>query len=138
MDRNKLSLIARLAGALVTTVTLVGVGAGSAAAHHSYGAAYDATNPVTVTGSIHELSYTNPHILVYLEVPGTEDGEVPARVYVLDMPAPSRAQNMGLTPEVLQVGTPLTVVAWPSRTNDVDLAPSQITFDESGQTVRIR
>ena len=138
MDRIRRPLIARVAGALVAAATLVGMGAGSAAAHHSYGAAYDATNPVTVTGTIQELSYTNPHILVYLEVPGTEDGEVPAWVYVLDMPAPSRAQNMGLTPEVLQVGTPLTVVAWPSRANNVELAPSQITFDDSGQTVRIR
>ena len=138
MDRNNRSPIVRVAGALVAAATLVWVGTGSVAAHHSYGAAYDATNPVTVAGTIRELSYGNPHILVYLEVPGSEDGEAPARVYVLDMPAPARARNMGLTPEVLQPGTPLTVVAWPSRTNDVDLAPSEIAFDDSGQTVRIR
>ena len=135
---HKAPLLARVAGALVIAATLVGIGIGSADAHHSYGAAYDATNSVTVTGSIQELSYTNPHILINLEVPGTEDGEVPPRIYVLDMPAPSRAQNIGLTPEVLQVGTPLTVIAWPSRANYVDLAPSQITFDDSGQTIRIR
>ena len=91
-----------------------------------------------MTGIILGLGYTNPHILVNLEVLGTEDGVVPAMMYVLDMPAPSRAQNLGLTPEVLQVGTSLTVVAWPSRANDQNLAPAEITFDDSGQTIRIR
>ena len=135
---HKAPVLARVAGALVTAATLVGIGIGSADAHHSYGAAYDATNPVTVTGSIQELRYTNPHILINLEVSGTEDGEVPPRIFILNMPAPSRVQIICLTPEVLQVGTPLTVIAWPSRANDVDLAPSQITFHASGQTIRIR
>jgi hypothetical protein len=129
-------LTARIVGALLGAIALVGVATGSAAAHHSYGAAYDATSPVTVTGVISDLQWVNPHVLIGFEVPGTE--VAPARVYLLDMPAPSRAQNVGLTREALQPGTPLTVVAWPSRTNDVDLAPSTITFDATGETVRIR
>jgi hypothetical protein len=69
-----------------------------------------------------------------------EAAEVPAStLWLLDLPAPSRARNIGLTPEALPVGTPLTVLAWPSRSaGSHDLAPLTITFDETGHTIRIR
>jgi hypothetical protein len=60
-------------------------------------------------------------------------------LYVLDLPAPGRAQQIGLTPETLPPGTPLSVVAWPPRAmGSHDLAPLTITFDGDGHTVRIR
>ena len=107
------------------------------APHHSYPAAYDTTRTITVAGSIVELQYVSPHVLVRLETPPAEEGAEP-KVWDLDLPAPSRAQNLGLTREALEVGTALTVDAWPSRTNDVDLAPNQITFDATGETIRLR
>ncbi len=60
-------------------------------------------------------------------------------LWLLDLPAPSRAQRIGLTPESVPVGTPVTVVAWPSRSpGSHDLAPLTITFDESGRTIQVR
>jgi Family of unknown function (DUF6152) len=60
-------------------------------------------------------------------------------LYVLDLPAPNRAQQIGLTPETLPPGTPLSVVAWPPRAmGSHDLAPLTITFDGDGHTVHIR
>ena len=58
---------------------------------------------------------------------------------MLDLPGPGRARQLGLTPETLPPGTPLTVLAWPPRAEGShDLAPLTITFDASGQLVRIR
>ena len=37
-------------------------------AHHSFGAEYDANQPVTVTGSITKIEWTNPHSFIYLDV----------------------------------------------------------------------
>jgi hypothetical protein len=66
--------------------------------------------------------------------------EVPAStLWVLDLPGPARAQRLGLTPEALPPGTPLTVVAWPSRSpGSHDLAPLTIALDAIGQLIRIR
>jgi hypothetical protein len=67
---------------------------------------------------------------------GAEPGST---LWILDLPGPGQAQRLGLTPESLPVGTPLTVLAWPSRApGSHDLAPLTITFDANGRTVRIR
>ena len=134
---NLSSHIARTTGALVAAASLVLAGVGSAAAHHSYPAAYDTTQSVTLMGTVVELHYVSPHVLAHLETPPEEEGAEP-RVWVLDLPAPSRAQNLGLTREALQVGTPLTVTAWPSRTRVGDLAPTHISFDATGEAIRLR
>ena len=38
------------------------------AAHHSFGAEYDADKPVTLTGVITKIEWTNPHSHFYLDV----------------------------------------------------------------------
>jgi hypothetical protein len=38
------------------------------AAHHSFGAEYDANKPLTFTGVITKIEWTNPHIYFYLDV----------------------------------------------------------------------
>jgi len=37
-------------------------------AHHSFGAEYDANKPVTVTGVVTKIEWTNPHSFIYLDV----------------------------------------------------------------------
>src|SRR5579863_8315562 len=37
-------------------------------AHHSFGAEYDDTKPVTVTGVVTKVDWENPHIHFYLDV----------------------------------------------------------------------
>ena len=37
-------------------------------AHHSFGAEYDATKPMTLTGVITKIEWTNPHSYFYLDV----------------------------------------------------------------------
>ena len=38
------------------------------AAHHSFGAEYDANKPITLTGVITKIELTNPHSHFYLDV----------------------------------------------------------------------
>ena len=49
---------------------LVGLvlGAPLAWAHHSFGAEYDGTKPVTLTGVITEVQWTNPHFYFFVDV----------------------------------------------------------------------
>jgi hypothetical protein len=44
-------------------------------AHHSFGAEYDATKPVTLTGVITKIEWTNPHSYLYIDVKES-DGRV--------------------------------------------------------------
>ena len=37
-------------------------------AHHSFGAEYDANKPITVTGVVTKVEWTNPHSYFYLDV----------------------------------------------------------------------
>ena len=46
--------------------------AAPAAAHHSISAVYDSRKPVTVTGSVREFQFVNPHPWIGLDVTGAE------------------------------------------------------------------
>jgi hypothetical protein len=37
-------------------------------AHHSFGAEYDANKPITITGVVTKVEWTNPHSYFYLDV----------------------------------------------------------------------
>ena len=37
-------------------------------AHHSFAAEYDATKPITLTGAVTKVEWTNPHVRFYLDV----------------------------------------------------------------------
>ena len=37
-------------------------------AHHSFGAEYDANKPITLTGVVTKIEWTNPHSYFYLDV----------------------------------------------------------------------
>jgi hypothetical protein len=115
--------------ALVVGLALVFVPALTAGvtAHHSY-SVYDSSNPITVTGVIREVVYEHPHVEVRLEAQG--------RTWLLDLPAPSRAQARGLTREFLQIGRTITVVGWPHRDGRSEMAPARITFEDT--TIQLR
>ena len=42
-----------------------------ALAHHSFSAEFDADRPISVTGTVVELRWSNPHAHIYLEVAET-------------------------------------------------------------------
>ena len=54
---------------------LAAVLSGVASAHHSFAAEYDSNQPITLTGTLTKIEWTNPHGWVYLDVKG-DDGKV--------------------------------------------------------------
>jgi len=68
MNILKLKLFALAAGLAACVV------GAQAQSHHSV-AAFDRQNPATLTGTVREFKYTNPHTWIYLMVPDGKGGE---------------------------------------------------------------
>ncbi len=119
-------------GAALSLGVLFG-SAGMATAHHSYSASYDLSRPVEIQGVIQELRYANPHVEFVVAVPGA-DGSI--ATWLVSTAGVSRAQGLGLTPEVLAAGQPVTVVGWPAWDGSLELGASTITVGD--QTIVAR
>jgi hypothetical protein len=72
--KNKSS---RLIAASAVALTLVFLAAPRPAhAHHSFAAQYDAAKPITLTGKVTKVEWTNPHVYVFVDVRDEKTGEV--------------------------------------------------------------
>jgi hypothetical protein len=82
------------------------------AAHHS-GAMFDDKATVTLSGTVKEFQWTNPHCWIQLVVPATQGGQ--AVEWSVEMGAPFELFRTGLRPKTLKPGDKLTVLVHPMR-----------------------
>jgi hypothetical protein len=83
------------------------------AAHHSFGAEYDANKPITLSGTITKIEWTNPHSFVYLDVKD-KDGKVAN--WKLEGYPPNVLYRTGWKRDVtIKVGDVITVSGWRAR-----------------------
>jgi hypothetical protein len=108
-------------------------GSSTSGAHHSYSASYDLSRPVQIQGVIQELRYANPHVEFVVGVQGADGLVVP---WLVSTAGVSRAQGLGLTPELLAAGQPVTVVGWPAWDGSLELGASTISVGD--QTIVAR
>ena len=84
-----------------------------ASAHHSFGAEYDVNQPITLTGVLTKIEWTNPHTHFYLDVKG-DDGNVVN--WQLEGYPPTALHRLGWRRDVtMKVGDTITVSAWRAR-----------------------
>jgi hypothetical protein len=76
------------------------------AAHHAVGAEYDESKPVTLTGTVTKVEWTNPHSRLYLDVKEA-DGTVVN--WNLELTARSALVRQGWTSRSVAIGETLTV-----------------------------
>ncbi len=76
-------------------------------AHHSFPAQYDADMPVTLTGTITRVEWTNPHIFIYIDVEDDATGEVVN--WALEMGGPNTLLRLGWKRDSLQPNDVITV-----------------------------
>jgi hypothetical protein len=99
----------------------------AAFAHHGW-SGYDASKPLTVTGTIKEAGYEHPHGFVRLQAP--------EKAWVVTLAPPSRMENRGLQQATLKPGTTATVMGYPSRTDPGEMRAEWIAID--GKTTQLR
>ena len=84
-----------------------------AVAHHSFAAEYDRDRPITISGTVTMLEWTNPHARLYVDALN-EDGEVVH--WDLEMGPPNGLMRLGWRRDSLPAGTEVTVSGFRSRT----------------------
>jgi hypothetical protein len=93
------------AGLLLLTV--------SAAAHHSFAAEYDSNRPLTVTGTVTKLEWTNPHARVFIDAKD-ESGKIVH--WDFELGPPNGLMRRGWTRTSLKPGHVVTVTGFHSKT----------------------
>ncbi len=99
----------------------------AAFAHHGW-SEYDADKPLTLTGTIAQSGYTQPHGYVELK---TAD-----KSWHVVLAPPSRMESRGLARDMLVAGGQATVYGYPHRTKAGELRAERITIKE--KTVELR
>jgi hypothetical protein len=95
---------------------LLALGGGIAlptSAHHSFGAEYDVNQPITLTGVLTKVEWTNPHTHVYLDV---KDDQGTVVNWQLEGYPPVALHRIGWKRDVtMKVGDTVTVSGWRAR-----------------------
>ena len=95
--------------AVGTGVCLVAV---CASAHHSFAPHFDASKPVSISGTVKEFEARNPHSYVHIDAVD-ENGRT--REYVCESHGVTQLTRNGLTPAMLKAGTKIRVEGSLSR-----------------------
>ena len=77
-----------------------------ATAHHSFAAEFDGSKPITLTGTVMQIDWANPHVWFYINVKD-EEGKVTR--WALEMGAPHQLQGRGWLRETMKIGDQVTV-----------------------------
>lgn len=94
--------------AIVLSLTAsVLAGALPAYAHHSFPAQYDIEKPITLTGKVTKVEWTNPHIFIYIDVVDEKTGEVVN--WALEMGGPNALLRLGWKRDSLKPDDLVTV-----------------------------
>jgi hypothetical protein len=94
-------------------VSLAGLLAGAPAyAHHSY-AMFDSTKTATVTGTVKQFQFTNPHSWIQVMAPGPNGGALVE--WSVQMGAPFELVRAGMGPQTLKPGDKITLQVHPAK-----------------------
>jgi hypothetical protein len=101
------------------------------AAHHSFAAEFDASQPITIRGKVTKISWTNPHVWVYLNVPDEKTGKV--ENWGFEMGAPQQVRARGWDRDTLKTGDELIVEGSRARDGSSRMNARNVTWALTGK-----
>ena len=96
--RGKLAACVAIAGFMLAD--------GTAIAHHSFAAEFDANKPINVKGTVTKIEWANPHTYFYVDV---ADANGKVANWGMEIGSPNALTRLGWTRNTLKVGDEVTV-----------------------------
>ena len=116
-----------LGGLIVSGLLLSG---GRLSAHHSFAAEFDSEKPITLTGIVTKVEWTNPHAWVYINVKDPATGEVTN--WGFEMGPPHGLQRRGWRRDTLKIGESVTVAGSLAKNGAKRMNASKVTMTSTG------
>ncbi|QCO16555.1 hypothetical protein D3869_14625 (plasmid) [Azospirillum brasilense] len=98
-----------------------------AAAHHGWGG-YESDKEMTLTGTVQQIAFNNPHAMLNLQADG--------KVWHVVLAPPSRMSTRGLPADSIKPGQTVTVVGYPAKSDPAELRAERITTAD--KTIELR
>jgi Family of unknown function (DUF6152) len=103
-------------------------------AHHSFGAEYDGNKPVTLTGVVTNVQWTNPHFYFFVDVKN-QKGEVAN--WKFEGYPPTVLNRIGWKRnETMRSGDTVTVFGWRARDGTNWAHSREVTFAKTGRKLQ--
>jgi len=116
-----------LGGVFMAGVLLAGA---PASAHHSFAAEFDAARPITLTGIVTKVEWTNPHVWFYINVKDEKTGEVTN--WGAEMGPPHGLQRRGWRRNTMKIGDSVTVAGSMAKSGVKRMNASKVTMTATG------
>jgi hypothetical protein len=95
-------------------------------AHHSFGAEYDGNQPITLTGVVTKIEWTNPHSFLFIDVADASGNKAN---WKLEGYPPNVLSRTGWKRNVtVKVGDTITVTGWRARIGGTLAHSREVTF----------
>ena len=101
-----------------------------ASAHHSFAAEFDADKPITLTGIVTKVEWTNPHVWFYINVKDEKTGDVAN--WGAEMGPPHGLQRRGWRQNTLKIGDSVTVAGSMAKNGAKRMNASKVTLTATG------
>ena len=98
-----------------------------ALAHHSFGAEYDVNKPITLTGVVTKVEWTNPHSHFFMDV---KDDKGAVVNWKFEGYPPGVLYRTGWKKDTFKVGDTITVFAWRARDGTAWAHSREVTFQD--------
>jgi hypothetical protein len=96
----------------IAAAALLAASSASALAHHSF-AMFDGDKTVSMTGTLKELEWTNPHAWIRIEIADPATGQ--PQEWSFEMGSPAQLGARGLKPDSMKPGDKIIVKAHPMK-----------------------